>query len=65
MIRYENECCNCTASGYPCLGNLCFRRNIPHYYCDKCDDETDIYELDGNQLCIHCIKKYLEKVNPD
>lgn len=25
MLKYENECCDCQAPGYPCLGVLCPR----------------------------------------
>lgn len=59
MVRYENECVDC---GLPCIGSACPYRRVPHYYCDKCKDETDIYEFDGKELCINCIEKKLDKV---
>ena len=62
MINVENECVSC---GFPCLGNSCPYRNVPHYYCDECGDETEIYHYDGEQLCISCIERRLDKVNED
>ena len=60
MIEYENECVNC---GFSCMGIMCPHHRVPHFYCDECDEETDIYEYDGEQLCIDCIKDKLEKVS--
>lgn len=65
MFKYENECCDCQAPGYPCLGVLCPRLKVPHYYCDSCGEETQLYELDEFELCIDCVEKRLVKVNKD
>lgn len=62
MVVYENECCDCAVPGYPCRGSACPLRHVPHYYCDECGDETELYEYDGEQLCIDCIEKRLEPV---
>lgn len=63
MIKYENECCDCAVPAYPCLGESCSLRRVPHYYCDRCNDEAEyIYHWDGEELCIGCIEKELEKV---
>lgn len=59
MITYENDCVGC---GLPCLGNSCPHRNVAHYYCDECGDETEIYHFEEEQLCIECIKHRLNKV---
>jgi hypothetical protein len=59
MVEYVNECVDC---GKPCLGDACPYRKVPHYYCDKCDDETTIYHFDGRELCISCIEQLLENV---
>ena len=56
-VKYENECCDCAVPGYPCRGSSCPLRNVAHYYCDKCGDETTLYEKDGEQLCADCILK--------
>ena len=60
MIVYEDECAAC---GLPCLGTSCPNRNVPHFYCDECEDEAELFEYDGEQLCIKCIEGRLEKVN--
>lgn len=63
MIKYENECVGCTSLGMHCLGVGCPNRKVPHYYCDECgDDVEDLYEYDGEELCIECIKKRLPKI---
>lgn len=62
MIRYENECRDCAVDNYPCLGNTCPNRNVAIYECDECGDEADLYEYDGQQLCIGCIRARLPKV---
>lgn len=59
MIRYENDCVDC---GLPCMGNACRLARIPHFYCDRCGEEEQLYEYDGNQLCLCCIEEKLEKV---
>lgn len=59
MIVAENDCVDC---GLPCLGDSCPYRNVPHYYCDECGEEEQLYEFDGEQLCIDCIIERLKKV---
>lgn len=59
MIQYENECVDC---GLPCLGDSCPYRNVPHYYCDDCGDEEELYWYDDEQLCASCILKRHKKV---
>lgn len=61
MKRIENHCVSCPP-GMPCMGNACPNRNVPCFYCDICGEETDIYHFDGEELCIECIKKRLDKV---
>ena len=62
MITYEDECVGCpTEMG--CMESACPYRNVPHLYCDKCEEEVDdLYEWDGKQVCIDCIVKSLKKV---
>lgn len=64
MVTYENECCGCAVPAYPCMGSACPNRNVPHFYCDKCEDEVEeLYQWnDTEQWCIDCIKKNLKKV---
>lgn len=62
MITYENECVGCPKE-MGCLGDSCPNRNVPRLYCDNCKDEVDaLYYWDGQELCIDCIIKDLEKV---
>ena len=63
MIKYENECCDCSTPLYPCVGNSCSKLHVPHYYCDECESEEQLYEFEGKELCLSCIEKRLEKVN--
>lgn len=65
MIRYENECCSCSVPAYPCLGDICPRLRVPHFYCDECGCEEQLYYYEGRQLCISCIEQLLEKVNEE
>ena len=62
MIRYENDCVCCPPE-LGCLGTSCPKRNVPVTVCDDCQDEgINIYEFEGEQLCIYCIEKRLKKV---
>ena len=60
MKEFENECVNCGV--IPCLGNKCPNRNVLRYCCDECKEEEELYYYDGQELCIDCIIKRLEKV---
>lgn len=62
MVKYENECVGCPKE-LGCLGNTCPNRNVPHHYCDKCGDETDLYEFDDRELCGSCVLGSLKMVN--
>lgn len=62
MKRLENECVDC---GLPCLGKSCPNRNVSRFYCDECGDEAQLYDFDGEELCISCIEKRLDKVDVD
>ena len=62
MITYEDECVGCSA-GLGCMGSACPNRNVPHLYCDKCKEEVDnLYEYEGEQVCVDCILESLDKV---
>lgn len=62
MKTIENDCIGCACDAYPCLGNICPRRNAVHYYCDECGSEETLYYYEGQELCINCIENRLEKV---
>ena len=60
MRKLENECCGCAVPAYPCLGEGCPRRYVPHYYCDKCGGEFEpealyLYDEDEEELCMECL----------
>lgn len=54
MKKIENECVCC---GLPCRGNSCPNRNVARFYCDKCGEETMLYDYDGKELCKDCLAK--------
>ena len=57
MIKYENDCFDCPKE-IGCLGFGCPLYRVPHYYCDKCKDETDnLYQLYEMHLCKDCLLK--------
>lgn len=65
MVRIENQCCDCAVPGYPCMGSSCPRRHVRIYECDDCGAELEqgeLYEYDGEELCIDCIKERLSVV---
>lgn len=57
-VIYENDCVCCDL---PCIG--CGLKRSPHYYCDQCEEETELFKFEGQQLCIECLTKRLVKVN--
>lgn len=63
MTWYENECVSCAVPGYPCMGSACLNRNVKHVACDECGEEDEnIYEYEGEELCIDCIEGKLTRV---
>lgn len=65
MVRIENQCCDCAVPGYPCMGSSCPRRHVRIYECDDCGvelEQGELYEYDGEELCIDCIKERLSVV---
>ncbi len=59
MKEIFNECVGCDR---PCMGNHCPNRNVVRHFCDQCNEETDLYYYEGEELCIDCIVSRLEKV---
>ena len=61
MIIFEDECVSCPPEmGW--LGDSCPNKRVPHYICDKCDEEDVLYEFEGRQLCADCVLNELEIV---
>ena len=60
MIKYENECVGCPKE-MGCLGSACPYRNVPHLYCDECEDEfdeEDLFTSNGDDMiCLDCLLK--------
>jgi hypothetical protein len=61
MKRIVNECVGCPPE-IGCFGDSCPNRNVPRYYCDECGDNAPLYEYEGGEYCIECIKKMLDVV---
>lgn len=61
MKRIEDECVGCPPE-IGCLGRSCPNRNVVHYYCDKCGDETTLYDYYGEEICEECLLKEFEIV---
>lgn len=58
MVRIQNECRDCATDNYPCRGARCPHRRVTVHYCDHCDEElTEIYDVDGEELCENCLKE--------
>lgn len=60
MRRMEDDCVDC---GLPCLGFGCrYHGKHEHLYCDECEAEEVLYEVDGEELCLDCLlKRYMKK----
>ena len=59
----SDECCSCASGGYPCRGELCPLRHVPHLLCDDCSEETTLYYYEDEMLCLDCIINRLHEVD--
>ena len=58
-VVMENNCVDCPAE-LECFWDTCPNRQREVHYCDKCDEQMDldeIYEVDGYELCLDCLKE--------
>lgn len=63
MVKFENECMDCDAPGYPCIGKSCPNRNVAHFYCDSCKYEVEeLHVFDDKEMCVECIIDRLPRV---
>lgn len=62
MINLQITESDCVSCGLPCLHESCPHYKVTRYYCDMCGDESTLYELDGQELCIDCVEKVLPMV---
>ena len=60
MKTKVNSCCDC---GLPCMLFCPLRDDSYIWTCDECGTETQLYEWEGQELCLNCIEQSLEKVN--
>ena len=66
MVKFQNDCCDCATAGYPCLGELCDLRHVPHFWCDVCPDEADeLYRVGDLWMCFSCLLKEAEAQGVD
>lgn len=60
MTKIEDRCCHCDGP-YHCIGKSCHNTNLTVYYCDQCgseiDEEEGVYTVDGEDLCLACLKE--------
>lgn len=64
MIMYEDECVGCPKE-IGCYGESCPMRHVPHFYCDKCDEEfgsDELYIYEDKHLCQECLLDNFEKL---
>ena len=64
MQIVENECVDCP-DDMGCIYTACPYYEVVRYYCDICGEEAELYCWNGDQLCIDCILKQLERVEYD
>lgn len=66
MIEVKDECVGCASMGMPCYGSLCPYRNVKYLICDECEESCeDLYEYEGQQLCLTCLLKNFKRLNID
>ena len=65
MMYEVNECCDCAAPAYPCIGDSCSLRHVPYYQCDRCGcsdlSDYEIHRVDGEDLCNTCYDEEFPK----
>lgn len=65
MVRYENQCVGCPPE-MGCLGDSCRYRNVPIWVCDNCGEEdTDLWEYEGKELCKSCLLETVPMVHQE
>lgn len=65
-VRYENQCVDCPPETVRCSKPYCRNWNVPIWFCDKCGEENvDLFEVDGKEVCIECALKELPIVHKE
>ncbi len=63
MVRYENQCVDCHKE-LGCTRPYCRYWNVPVWVCDRCKEENvDLYEVDGEEVCAECALKMLPMIH--
>lgn len=62
MINLKITKSECMPCDLPCVGRSCKYYEVTRYYCDKCLSEETLYDFNGYQLCIECIKDQLSVI---
>ena len=53
MRNIENYCVGCET----CAGYCRYKNDVEIISCDFCGSQEDIYEVNGNEICIDCLLK--------
>ena len=64
MIVYEDRCVMCPPE-MGCLGNDCPKLHVPVHQCDICRRYVADYQIDGEDYCETCAKKYIQDAFDD
>ena len=57
MVKRESGCVQCPKE-MGCLGNLCPRREVITWVCDRCGEENvDLWQFEGEEICKDCLLK--------
>jgi len=63
MVRYENQCVGCPKE-LGCTKPNCRYWNVPIWVCDSCGEEdTDLWEYEGKDLCKDCLLEAVPKIH--
>lgn len=63
MRKLEDECVGCKDLGLHCFGDSCPNKDVPHFYCDECGDETTLYDTEYGELCADCLLEKFHKID--
>lgn len=47
------------------MGSACSKRRVEHHYCDRCGEEEELIDVDGEELCAKCARKELGLAEED
>ena len=53
---------DCVDCDLPCIQESCRYYKVDRYLCDECNEETELYYFDNQELCAECVLNRLEKI---